>query len=224
MDSATQASAEQQHSRRRVLPAILVFLLTAATIAVGATGALFTDSSTVSNDITTGDVTLSVTESNPLPWSIGNMAPGDTNGAVTVPVDNSGSLELRYAITSTETTGTSPDLANQLDLWIWDESEEDDAGLLGSDNQTCDDDAPKDGTNVTTFLYEQQPLGTASSTDNLVGDPATGGQTGDRVLASGGGEVLCFYLELPSSTDNSYESTSTTVDLNFEAEQTANNG
>lgn len=212
------ASRQDARTTRRSL---LVLLLSLATVAVSVTSALFTDTQTLSNSIATGTVTLSVTSNNPLPWNISGMAPGDTDGAVDVPVANSGSLELRYAVTSTETTGASPDLANQLDLWIWAEAAEDDIGVLGlaSDNSTCD----ATPSTVSSFLYQQSPVGVASSTINLVGDPASGGHTGDRTLGAGTSEVLCFYLELPSTTDSTYEGLSTSVDLKFEAEQTANN-
>lgn len=199
---------------------LLVLLLTVATVAVSVTGAIFTDTQTVSNSIATGTVSLSVTSNNPLPWNISGMAPGDTDGAVNVPVANNGSLELRYAITSTETSQTDPDLAGQLDLWIWDESEE--AGNLLNLTDTAGEceGTPSD---TMPFLYEGGPMGDATQTINLVGDAAQGGDTGDRVLAGGANEVLCFYLELPGTTDSTYEGLSTSVDLEFEAEQTANN-
>lgn len=222
MDTITAIRDEgpgDERGQRRLVPALLVLFLALATLAVTVTGALFTDTQTVSNSIATGEVTLSVTSNNPLPWSITAMAPGDTDGPVGVPVANSGSLELRYAITSTETTGTTPDLAGQLDLWIWDESAE--AGLLSlTDTPGVCEATPAD---APTFLYAQGPLGQASSTINLVGDPTAGSHGGDRTLAAGANELLCFYLELPTGTGGTYEGLTTGVDVAFEAEQTANN-
>jgi hypothetical protein len=196
-------------------PAILVLALATATIALGVTGALFTDTDTIANNsFATGSVTLGTTAAN-LPFSVTDMAPGDTEGAYDVDVSNDGSLEHRYAITSTTTEDT---LAGQLDIWVWAESAEDDS-VLGTNN-TCD--ATPGGGNVSAFLYQQGVLGSTGTT-NVVGDPAQGSQTGDRVLAAGGSEVLCFYVELPDSTGNTYEGLSTAADFAFEAEQTANN-
>lgn len=203
------------NERRRIVPALLVLALAAATIAVGLTGALFTDTDTIaSNSFDTGSVTLGTTASN-LPFAVTGMAPGDTEGAYDVTVSNDGSLEYRYAITSTSTEDT---LAGQLDMWVWAESAEDDS-VLGN-NTTCD--ATPGGGNVSNFLYEQGVLGSTGTT-NVVGDPAQGSHTGDRVLGGGASEVLCFYVELPSSSDNTYEGLSTSADFAFEAEQTANN-
>ncbi len=219
-DTNIHQPIDDDSTRRRLLPSILVLALSAATVAVAVTGAVFTDSQSTSNSIATGTVTLSVTGNDPLPWSISAMAPGDVDGPVGVPVANGGSLELRYAITSTETTGTSPDLANQLDLWVWDESSES-GNLLGlTDAAGVCEGTPSDSL---TFLYQQGPLGTASSTINLVGDPTQGTHGGDRVLAAGADELLCFYLELPSATDGTYEGLTTGVDITFEAEQTSSN-
>lgn len=206
-------------TRRRLLPAFLVFALAAATIALGVTGALFTDSDTMDNSFATGSVTLGTTAAN-LPFSVSSMAPGDTEGAYDLTVSNDGSLEYRYAITSTSTEDT---LAGQLDLWVWEESAEDDTGALGlqAENSTCDAD-PAAGEDAGAYLYGPAALGSTGTT-NLVGDPAQGSQGGDRVLAASGSEVLCFYVELPSASDNTYEGLDTTVTFAFEAEQTANN-
>lgn len=206
-------------TRRRVLPAVLVFGLSAATLMMGLTGAIFTDSDSIgSNDFATGDVTLGTTSAE-LPFSVTAMAPGDTDGPHAVTVSNDGSLELRYAISSTTDEDT---LAAQLDLWVWDESAEDDTGALGlgSDNAVCD--ASPNGTAPGSYLYTQGVLGSTGST-NLVGDPAQGSRSGDRVLAASASEVLCFFAELPLGTNDTFESLTTSATFAFESEQTANN-
>lgn len=210
MDATATATAP---TRRRLLPAFLVFALAAATIALGVTGALFTDSKTIANNsFATGNVTLGTTTTS-LPFSVTNMSPGDTEGAYAVTVSNDGSLEHRYAITSTSTEDL---LAGQLDLWVWAESAETDALA----NSTCDF-APG-STEIAGYLYQQGVLGSVATT-KVVGDPAQGGQAGDRVLAAAASEVLCFYVELPGTTGNSFENTSTATNFAFEAEQTVNN-
>lgn len=204
---------------RRLLPAFLVFALAAATIALGVTGALFTDSDAIGNNsFATGTVALGTTAAS-LPFAVSDMAPGDTDGSYDVEVSNDGSLEYRYSITSTSNEDT---LAGQLDMWVWLESAEDDTGTLGlaSDNSTCDAEAGSAA--IGSYLYEQGVLGSTGTT-NVVGDPAQGEQAGDRVLGAGASEVLCVFVELPSTSDNTYEGLTTATDFAFEAEQTANN-
>lgn len=209
------SSTARSTDRRRIVPAVLVLALAAATIALGLTGALFTDSDTIAdNSFDTGEVTLG-TSPTELLFTATDMAPGDTEGPYDVTVSNDGSLEYRYAITSTA-ANNSDNLAEQFDLWIWDEADEE-SGTA----DTCD---ATPGNGVTTYLYEQGDLATGTDPTNLVGDPANGEQTGDRVLAvSDADEVLCFYVELPVDAGNDLEGQSVEVDFGFEAEQTANN-
>lgn len=213
---ASVATDEHRGQRRRLVFSLAIALLAVSTVAVSLTGAYFTDTATVdSNTFATGNVTIGTSPTSAM-VGVSGMAPGDSDrGGVTV--SNDGSLELRYAVTSTTDEDT---LAGQLDLWVWLESDEDDATLLGSDNSECD--ATPGGGNVSSFLYEQGVLGSTGGT-NVIGDPATGGQTGDRTLAASTSEVLCFYVELPSSTGNTYEDLTSTATLTFDGEQTANN-
>ena len=57
----------------------------------------------------------------------------------------------------------------------------------------------------------------------MVGDPAQGAQAGDRVLQASNNEALCIRVSLPLSTGNSFQGLTTSANLNFSAEQTANN-
>jgi hypothetical protein len=61
-------------------------------------------------------------------------------------------------------------------------------------------------------------LGTAA-----LGSNVQGSQAGDRALAGGTNESLCFKATLPLATGNSFQGTSTNVTFTFDAEQTANN-
>jgi hypothetical protein len=136
------------------------------------------------------------------------MAPGDkvTNDII---VTNAGSLELRYAVTSTTTTDP---LAAQLDLTIWDEAAESDVG------EDCDSTPPG------TVLYGPADLGATGDGIHVIGDPDQGGDPGDRTLApTPTYEVLCFQVELPIATNDTFQGLTTTATFVFAAEQTANN-
>jgi len=56
-----------------------------------------------------------------------------------------------------------------------------------------------------------------------MGSNAQGPDAGDRPLAGGANETLCFRATLPLSTGNAFQGTSTNVTFTFDAEQTANN-
>jgi hypothetical protein len=74
-----------------------------------------------------------------------------------------------------------------------------------------------------TVIYGPGDLGSVAGT-NVIGDPAPGDDPpGDRTLAASANETLCFNVQLPSSTDYTFQGLNTTATLNFQAEQTANN-
>lgn len=169
------------------------------------TGAYFTDTQNVTdNTFSTGSVDLSATPATTV-VSFGNMAPGDT---VTAPltVNNAGSLQYRYSMLST-VTATTPDLAAQLDFTVK-------TGVT-----TC----TTAGFAATgSAVYGPNDLGSTAGT-KIFGDAAQGAQVGDRVLNAGASEVLCLQVSLPSGTDNTYQSKSTTATFRFDAEQVVNN-
>jgi hypothetical protein len=119
-------------------------------------------------------------------------------------VSNAGTLQLRYAVTSTTTENA---LAAQLDLTVK-------TGVT-----TCTNGGfATDGT----VVYGPGDLGSTTGV-NLIGDPGTGAQAGDRTLNAGANEVLCFRVSLPLATGNSFQGLTTTATVAFVAEQTANN-
>jgi len=191
---------------RRHLSRILVVLLLVGVVAASlgvASNAIFTDSQDVdANTFSTGTVDISTDPTTAL-VTFSNMAPGDK---VTNPitVTNAGSLELRYAVTSTTTEDT---LAAQLDLTIK-------TGVTTCTNAGFDTDG--------TVIYGPGDLGSAAGID-VIGDPTPGEDTGDRTLAASADEDLCFHVELPTSTGNTYQGLTTTATFTFAAEQTANN-
>ena len=74
-----------------------------------------------------------------------------------------------------------------------------------------------------TILYRPAPLGDVAPGINLIGNPNTGAQTGDRTLAVGAGETLCFSVGLPANSSATYQGAATTATFEFAAEQTRNN-
>ncbi len=193
---------DQRRGRRRRL-----FLLTStAVLAIASLGtaaftlALFTSSAVNgSNDFTTGTIDISVTPASAVLTAAG-MMPGDTsNGTLTV--RNNGTGTLRYAMTTAATNADGKALRDQLTLVV----------------KTKDTDTAGCGNFNGTQLYN----GTLAA--GAIGDPTTGGQTGDRTLAGAANEILCFRTTLPSATGNAYQGAATTATFTFGAEQTANN-
>jgi spore coat-associated protein N len=196
----------KDEDRGRRVKAFMVFGLSLAAVTILVTGAVFSDTASVTgNTITTGDVEISTSPATAL-LTAGAMVPGDIITAG-ITVSNSGTVQLRYAVKSTTTENT---LAAQLDMTVWDETVEADAGT------TCASTPPA------TVLYGPGDFGSTTGV-NVVGNPAQGSHSGDRTLAASASEVLCFQVSLPSSTGNSYESLTSTATLDFVSEQTANN-
>ena len=173
---------------KKILISLMSIALVIGLVGVG-TMAYFSDAETsTGNTFAAGTVDLALTGGEPLPFQITGMAPGDTvTGTVTV--TNSGTLELRYAMTTTPDANSILD--EQLTVVITD----------------------ADGVE----LYS----GVLSNAG--IGNPAQGEQSGDRVLAAGGSEILTFTVTLPAGSDNTYQGLSCVVNFVFNAEQTANN-
>lgn len=187
------------------LLATLAVVIVAVSFVVFGSFAVFTDTQNVpGNAFSTGTLDISTNPTSAL-VTFSGMAPGDE---VTNPitVTNGGTLQLRYAVTST-TTESTPPLDGQLNLTIK-------TGVTTCTNAGFDTDG--------TVIYGPGDLGGTTGI-NVIGDPAQGDDTGDRTLNVSANETLCFNVELPSSTDESYEGTSTTATLAFQAEQTSSN-
>ena len=176
-----------------------------STVAGLAGSAVFTDTASVgSNTFNTDSITISTTPTTAF-ITFTNMAPGDSvqPSAGIVVSNDSTNLELRYAITSTTTEDV---LAAALDLTI---REIDTEATIACDDFTG------------AIRYGPADLGLAAGI-NVIGDPTQGADTGDRVLAAGTTETLCFLVELPLSATGP-EGVTTTATLAFQAEQTVNN-
>ncbi len=188
------ASPGRRSSRRRL--GILALLLGSAVLTLGSgisTLAVFTDSKNATASFSTG--TISLTLSPTTVFTAAAIFPGDS-GTQTVAVTNSGTGSLRYALTTIATNTDGLGLATQLQLTI----------AAGA----CPVSA--------TVLYGAAALGSAS-----FGNPATGSQSGDRVLAGGASENLCFAWSLAQGTGNAFQGATTTATFTFASEQTANN-
>lgn len=182
---------------------LAVGVLAAAPWAI--TQAIFTDTEAVdANTFSTGTVDISTSPTTAL-VTYSDMAPGDMT-TQSLAVSNDGSLELRYAVTATATNVDSKGLKDQLSLIIKTID-------VTTPASPCDD---FDGTQ----LYASD----LDSTDGkIVGDSTAGSQAGDRILSASASETLCFRVELPSASGNTYQNASTTATFGFNAEQTANN-
>jgi spore coat-associated protein N len=178
------------------LAAIAVTTISAATMF---SMALFTDEATVDNNsFTAGTIDISTTPATAL-FDVPAMMPGDSVYGQ-LHVANSGTAQLRYAMTSSS-TDDSQHLADAVTLEVRVKA----AG-------TCAGDFT--GTSVMTS--------TALSAAAF-GDPSTGSDTGDRILAASASENLCFKASLDGATPDSYQGATTTTTFTFSAEQTANN-
>lgn len=184
---------------RAVLTVALVLFGLAAVTARSL--ALFTDSAQADfNTFSTGTIDLTASPASAV-VNMPAMVPGDQ---VTAPLrlTNSGSLDLRYAATSTTTEDV---LAAELVLTV------------RSGVATCDDGNWNVGG---TTLYSGV-LGTVAGTP-LFGSATPGADAGDRTLAPAAFEDLCLNVTFPIAATGG-EGLSTTATLGFEAEQTANN-
>ena len=182
-----------------------VFMIGAAvtTATLGGTSAIFTDNDSIgSNSFTTGSVDITASPASAV-FNVPAMAPGDTQTAP-IAVTNTGTLQLRYAVTSTSSEDI---LAAQLDMTVK-------SGVAVCDTASFDSSG--------TVLYGPGDSGSTTSI-NLIGDPAQGADSGDRVLSATASENLCIQIELPASTTEAFQGTSTTLVFDFESEQTSSN-
>ena len=189
---------------KKVVISLLTLGVVVSIALVGAI-ALFTDQETnPTNSFSTGTLDLAIDPATAM-FTVSAMAPGDVEySGIQV---TSGSMELRYAV-STTADGNST-LDEQLDLTV------DVVTDWGVDTTwyTADD--------VVGEADVYGPDGVLSSA--AIGDPTQGADTGDRTLAAAANERLRFKVTLPLSTDNSYQNATCTVAFVFDAEQTSNN-
>jgi camelysin-like metallo-endopeptidase len=197
----------RRRRRRRRLLAYLIFsvLLIPSIGATVMTIALFADQESSASTFTTGTIVLDDVKIDALTLTTSALMPGDT---VTddVVVENDGTAQLRYAMTSSSTNADSKALRDALSLTV----------------KTVDVTTPASPCNDfdgASTLYS----GAIGASSASFGDPTAGDDTGDRVLAAGANETLCFRVSLPSSTGNGAQGSTTTTTFTFDAEQTSSN-
>ncbi|MGH1491029.1 MAG: signal peptidase I [Acidimicrobiales bacterium] len=208
-DSSTELGGSERASRPATsrgvrLLAVLGLMLGSVSLMSVTSLALFTDSETITgNQFTIGSVDLTVSQSSALvTYTSPPMNPGDQFTAP-LTVSNVGSLDLRYAMSSTTTEDVA---AAQLVLTVK-------TGVT-----TCDDaNWAATGASIYTGV-----LGTTGGTA-AIGSAAQGAQAGDRPLTASTNEVLCFNVTLPTAATNAVQGLTTTATFAFEAEQTVNN-
>jgi hypothetical protein len=193
---AIEHQIERRRKRRRGSIALLS-ALAALTLGAGSFSlAQFTDQDTSTWSFTAGSIDI-VTEAT-VGANVTGIMPGDVVTEDLL-VTNAGVEDFRYAMTSTATTA----LGDELDLEV--KSEDGDGG--------CDD---FDGADARTPV--------SGTLDGYAfGDATQGQDTGDRFLAGGDSEVLCFRVTLPLDADTAVQGMTSAVLFTFDAEQTVNN-
>jgi len=193
MQIQTQAVTPDPLPRRRRRRLLAVLL----GLAVATTGAgVFSLAVFTSSQASTGAFTTGtiVLGVNPATmFTVAGILPGDS-GSQTVTVSNTGTGALRYAMSSVSTNADTKNLRSQLQLTVK-------TGACAG----------------TTSVYSGTLNGAA------IGDPTQGAQAGDRTLASGTNEQLCFAWSLPLATGDAFQGATTTTTFTFAAEQTQNN-
>ena len=183
-----------RRKRRRGLVALLG-AISILTVGAGSISlAQFTDTANSTWAFATG--TIDVNTSPAVLTAVTNMMPGDT-ATQALTVTNAGTGALRYAMSTVATNA----LGAQLQLTI---KTQDSGG-------GC---AAFTGTSV---------LAITTLNGAAIGSAVQGANAGDRNLAAGANEVLCFRVSLPLSTGNTFQAASSAVTFTFDAEQTANN-
>jgi hypothetical protein len=184
----TRLSALAAHPRRTL--GALGVVLAAAGLAVGS-GANFTASSAnPANTFTAGTLTIGNTPSSAF-LAAGNMKPGDTTTG-TVDIQNTGSVPGTFSLkTSNATDSTGVSLLGQLDLRVRD------CGVFsGSTAPTCD------ANSASVYTGKVSGLSTAASLGSF---------------ASSAKHRYQFDVTLPSSTDDTFQGKTASVQFNWSA-------
>ena len=199
-DTATERATTRRPTRRLVVIGCLVLIVVGGLLV---SAALFNDATrNEAMRLQTGTVDIAAA---PVTFGLDatGLVPGDVV-ATELEVRNDGSLELRYAATST--VDDAP-LADALSLTVR-------TGVTSCDPVGADADG--------TLVAGPVRLGGVAG-DAIIGSPATGQDAGDRVLAAGTSEVLCFRVELPASATEATAGRSVSATVRLDAEQTAVN-
>ena len=191
------AARAPKHSPQACLLRALVIaglVLTGMVSAASGSLAIFSEVTPNGNNaFGVGKIALTASRTDTLTFD-GGLVPGSprTTG---VDVTNTGSGQMRYAVTTAATNPDGKNLAGSVQLEV---------RTVGT---SCD---AFDGT----VLYSGALVG------GHVGDPATGQQAGDRTLAAGIAERLCIRFSLATGAPTAIQGASTVITFSFAAEQT----
>jgi hypothetical protein len=135
----------------------------------------------------------------------GSLTPGDTVRGRHV-VANGASQSVRYSLSSASTNDDGKSVRDVFQVTI----------------RLAD---PASGAAATCEAFDGQilydgPLGASTAG---FGDAQMGSQAGDRPLASGQSETLCFEITMPSETGNEYQGATTATEWTIATEQDAGN-
>jgi spore coat-associated protein N len=191
-DNATTDVDRNRRRRRRGL-IVLLLCLSVASLGAGAFSlAIFTDSDATSGTFTAGTIDIATNPATLL--TVANLMPGDS-GSATLTVNNNGTGQLRYAMTSASTNADAKALRDQLQLTV----------------------RPGACPSAAATIY------TGALSAAAFGSTVQGNQAGDRTLNAAASEQLCFGWSLALASGNAYQGATTTTTFTFTAEQTANN-
>jgi camelysin-like metallo-endopeptidase len=188
----------------RRLVGLAIGLTLMGTFSAAMSLAVFTDQETVDGTFTSGSIILDDVKIDGLTLSISPLMPGDmiTDDVV---VENDGTAQLRYSISTSTTNPDTKLLRDALSLTV----------------RTIDATTP--GVPCDNFDGVSLYSGVLGSGGPAVGSPAAGAQAGDRTLGALTNETLCFRIQLPLATGNAYAAATAVTTFTFDAEQTANN-
>ena len=194
----------QSNRGNRRLVGLAIGLTLMGTFSAAMSLAVFTDQETVDGTFTSGSIILDDVKIDGLTLSISPLMPGDliTDDVV---VENDGTAQLRYSISTSTTKPDTKALRDALSLTV----------------KTVDATTP--GVPCDNFDGTQLYTGVLGAGGPAVGSPAAGAQAGDRTLNGLSNETLCFRIQLPLATGNAYAAATAVTTFTFDAEQTANN-
>lgn len=179
--------------KRRRAMAALLMSLSVATLGAGALSLAVFTDS----DASTGSWsagTIDLAASPTTAFNATDILPGDS-GSQTITIENNGTGDLRYAMSVSATDPDGDNIAGAIDVTVA-------AGACPT----------------------ASPAFASDTLDAIAfGDPAQGGDAGDRELAAGASEELCVSWSFPLSAGNEFQGDSTVATFTFDAEQVANN-
>ena len=193
MDTISFDRTSARRNRRRRAMVALLMATTVATVGAGAMSLAVFTDSQASSGSWSAG-TIVLGVSPSTSFTATDILPGDT-GSQTITVSDTGTGALRYAMTSSSDNSDGKGLADQMTLLVR-------AGTCAAPGAT---------------VY------TGSLSAAAFGDPTQGAQSGDRTVAAGASDSLCFTWTFPLASGNAYKSAATAATFTFAAEQTANN-